>query len=125
MKKPLMKRKITVAATTFMMIFTLAGSSMMLTGCGGTDSTSVAVEDIAALEEARDEAYAKDLTETLAYDEKLNDSDTMFRGAGSAAEIAASEYLEKQWKEIGLTDVTRDAVTVDGWETGVSQTKRY
>lgn len=120
MKRPLMKSKITITATVLMLILTMAGSSMVLTGCGDKASTSVAAEDIAALEGARDEAFAKNMTETLAYDEALNDPDTIYRGAGSAAEIAASEYLEKQWKKIGLTDVSRDAVTVDGWQTGES-----
>ena len=114
MKRPLIMKGLAFAAAACMMMTTLT-----LTGCGSS-SSSVAADDIAALEKAVDEEYAKAMTETLAYDEKLNDEDTSYRGGGSASEIAASEYLAAEFEKIGLTDVTRDEVTVDGWATGES-----
>ena len=56
----------------------------------------------------------------MAYDKALNDVDTNYRGGGSEAEIAASEYLAEEFEKIGLSDVTRDEVIVDGWQTGES-----
>lgn len=117
MRKSLIKRRVLVAATVTAM---LASSLFAMTGCGGSNSTSVIVDDIAALEEAADEEYAKEMTETLAYDESLNDPDTLYRGAGSASEIATADYLAKEFEKIGLTDVTKDEVIVDGWATGES-----
>lgn len=115
MKKSLMRNRITVVV----MMFVLIAGTFMMTGCGNK-SDSVIANDVAALEKAADEAYAKELTEKLAYDKKLNDADTNYRGAGSASEIATSKYLVKEFEKIGLTDVTRDEVTVDGWQTGES-----
>ncbi len=114
MKKNCLKSRIALAAVACM-----AFSTLTLTGCGSS-STSAAADDIVALEKAADEEYAKTMTETLAHDEALNDVDTNYRGAGSEAEIAASKYLAKEFEKIGLTEVTRDAVTVDGWQTGES-----
>ena len=39
-----------------------------------------------------------------------------YRTAGSAAEAATGDMLYKEMKEIGLTDVTKDTFTLDGWE---------
>lgn len=39
-----------------------------------------------------------------------------YRTAGSAAETATGDMLYKEMKEIGLTDVTKDTFTLDGWE---------
>lgn len=117
MKKSLLKKRILVGVTVCMM----AGATLVAaTGCKGSTSSSVAADDIAAIEAAADEEYAKKMTEKLAYDEKLNDVDTLYRGGGSASEIAASEYLAKEFEKIGLSDVTRDEVIVDGWATGES-----
>lgn len=116
MKKALIKKGLAFAVTACMVTGTF-----MLTGCGSSDSSSsAAADDIAALQEAVDEEYAKEMTETLAYDEELNDEDTYYRGGGSASEIAASEYIAKEFEKIGLSDVTRDEVIVDGWATGES-----
>lgn len=121
MKKSLLVKRVLVGAT----IGTLICAMSLTTGCGSQSSqaTGPAAEDIAALENVVDEDFAKDMTETLAYDKKINDVDTMNRGGGSASELAASKYIEKKFKKIGLQDVTRDAVTVDGWTSGESYMK--
>ena len=112
MKKDLLRKRLAAG-----LVGCMALSTLMLTGCGNS-STSVVADDVAALEEAADEAYAREMTETLAYDEALNDEDTLYRGAGSASEIATAEYLAAEFEKIGLEDVTLDEVTVDGWATG-------
>ncbi len=116
MKKSLLMKK----GLALAMVGCMAVGTLMLTGCGGSNSTSAAAEDIAAIEEAADEEFAKEMTETLAYDEKLNDEDTLYRGGGSASEHATADYLVEQFKKIGLKDVTKDEVIVDGWATGES-----
>ena len=39
-----------------------------------------------------------------------------YRPAGSRAEFETGEFLVREMQEIGLSDVHKDAVTVDGWE---------
>ena len=39
-----------------------------------------------------------------------------YRTAGSAAETATGDMLYREMKAIGLTDVTRDTFSLDGWE---------
>ena len=39
-----------------------------------------------------------------------------FRAAGSTAEHAAADFVARQMKAIGLTDVRKEAVPVDAWE---------
>jgi len=39
-----------------------------------------------------------------------------YRPAGSQAEFKTGEMLKKEMESIGLSQVTKDAVTVDGWE---------
>lgn len=39
-----------------------------------------------------------------------------YRPAGSKAEFATGEMLKAEMESLGLSDVTKDAVTVDGWE---------
>ena len=39
-----------------------------------------------------------------------------YRTAGSVAETATGDMLYKEMKSIGLTDVTKDTFTLDGWE---------
>lgn len=116
MKKSLLMKK----GLAFAMVGCMAVGTLMLTGCGGSSSTSAAADDIAAIEEAADEEFAREMTETLAYDENLNDKDTFYRGGGSASEHATADYLVEQFKKIGLEDVTKDEVIVDGWATGES-----
>ena len=114
MKKTLLGKGMVAVTATLVVL-----SVVSFTGCGASSDSAVS-DDIAALEKAVDEGYAKEMTETLAYDKALNDVDTNYRGGGSEAEIAASEYLAEEFEKIGLSDVTRDEVIVDGWQTGES-----
>lgn len=38
-----------------------------------------------------------------------------YRSAGSKAEFLTGEMLKKEMEEIGLSGVTKDEITVDGW----------
>ena len=108
----MMKKFLAVLLTAAMVFGTIS-----LTGCES------ATEHDISLAEAADEAFAKEMTETLAFDESLNDPDTLFRGAGSDAEHATADYIAQQFESIGLQEVTKDKVTVDGWQTGESYMK--
>ena len=39
-----------------------------------------------------------------------------YRTAGSKAEFETGEMLKEEMERLGLSEVTKDAVTVDGWE---------
>ena len=108
-----MKKKLLVAVLTAAMVF----GTISLTGC------KTATNNTGSLSESADEAFAKEMTETLAYDERLNDPDTLFRGAGSDSEHATADYIVGKFEEIGLQEVTKDKVKVDGWQTGESYMK--
>ena len=108
-----MKKKILVAMMTAAMVF----GTISLTGC------ETATDNQGTLSESADEVFAKEMTKTLAFDESLNDPDTLFRGAGSDSEHATADYIVSKFEEIGLQDVTKDEVTVDGWQTGESYIK--
>ena len=121
-----MKKKLLVAIMTLVM----ATGTISLAGCGGSGDSGDAGEQAAAetpsnnpLVQVADEAFAKEMTEALAYDENFNDPDTQFRGGGSDAEHATADYIVEQFEAIGLQDVTKDEVTVDGWQTGESYLK--
>lgn len=81
-------------------------------------SDSYAAKDIYNMTQKSDAAlkYADQIGNTLAYDSEYFDEDSGFRTAGSDAEHRASKYLASQFKSIGLTDVSRDPVTVDKWQ---------
>ena len=87
---------------------------------GNADMDQVMKAQVEALEKSADEPFAKDMTNELAYNENYNDVDTMFRGGGSAAEHATADYIAGQYEKIGLKEVTKEKVVVDGWETGES-----
>ena len=49
--------------------------------------------------------------------EKFRSNEVLgYRPAGSKAEFETGEMLYREMKAIGLSDVCKDAVTVDGWE---------
>ena len=87
---------------------------------GTREMAKIMKDNVAKIEQAADEPFAKEMTLKLAYDENLNDVDTLFRGGGSTAEHATADYIKGVYEEIGLQDVTKEEVTVDGWETGES-----
>lgn len=87
---------------------------------GSRDAADLLKDNVSKLEAAADESFAQMMTYTLAYNKRLNDVDTMFRGGGSAAEHATAEYIAQTYEDIGLEDVQKVPVTVDGWETGES-----
>lgn len=49
--------------------------------------------------------------------EQYRSNDTLgYRSAGSLAEYRTGELLKQEMERIGLSQVTRDAIKVDGWE---------
>lgn len=87
------------------------------TSCSSSSDLSMSKDIDKMLEftsKATDEAET--VAYKLAYDEKLADDSTGFRTAGSDAEHRAADYLVKEFKKIGLTDVGKEAVTVDKWQ---------
>ena len=87
---------------------------------GSREMAEIMKENVAKIEVVADEPFAKEMTLDLAYKEGLNDEDTMFRGGGSRAELATADYIAGKYESIGLQDVTKDEVEIDGWETGES-----
>ena len=58
--------------------------------------------------------YAYDFTKSL--EEFKTNEKLGYRTAGSQAEIQTGNKIFEEMKEIGLTEVTRDEITVDTWE---------
>ena len=89
-----MKKKLLVATLTAVMAF----GTISLSGCeSATDNTGT-------LAESADEAFAKEMTETLAYDESLNDPDTLFRGAGSDSDDYYAAACRQRKNPPGISD---------------------
>ena len=99
-----------------------SGAQASCTVKAAAQSEKVA-KSIAKLAEVADEPFAQEMTYTLAYDEKLNDPDTFYRGGGSKAEHATADYIADQYKKAGLQEITKHKVVVDGWESGESWLK--
>ena len=91
-----------------------------MTACGGSDNkvdSDLSVEaDVQNYIDSIDMEYAYDLAETLAYDEEYWDNELGWRTSGSDAEHKTADFLEKEMKEIGLTDVEKIATTVDKFQ---------
>lgn len=91
-----------------------------LTACGGSDnkvdSELSMAEDVQSYIDSIDMEYAYDLAETLAYDEQYWDNELGWRTAGSDAEHKAADFLEKEMKAIGLTEVEKVGTTVDKFQ---------
>ncbi|MGN0704456.1 MAG: M28 family peptidase [Lentihominibacter sp.] len=112
------KRFLSFAAVLMLVIMTFSA-------CGGekeaADHTAVTselsmAEDVKAYLEKVDMEYAYNLTETLAYDETYWDNELGWRTAGSDAEHRAANFLAKEMKSIGLTDIEKVPVKVDKFQ---------
>ena len=69
------------------------------------------------------EPYARKVAKNLSTDDSLLSSVLGFRTAGSDAEHAGAAYLEKEMKQLGLSQVQQVPVEVDRWEyTGATLT---
>ena len=87
---------------------------------GTREMAEIMGENAAKIAGVADEPFAKQMTMDLAYNADLNDPDTTFRGGGSRTEHAAADYIKGVYEDIGLKNVTKEEVIVDGWETGES-----
>ena len=108
-----MKKRLTCISLALLIALVL----MFGTSCSSSGDLSMSKDVDKMLEftsEATDKAEA--VAYKLAYDEKLADDSTGFRTAGSDAEHRAADYLAKEFEKIGLSDVKKEAVTVDKWQ---------
>ena len=105
--------KVIGAVVSLSMVFSL-------TACGGSDneieSELFMAEDVQSYIDSIDMEYAYDLAETLSYDEKYWDNQLGWRTAGSDAEHKTADFLEKEMKAIGLTDVEKVGTAVDKFQ---------
>ena len=65
---------------------------------------------------AVDEPFVHNLAVTLSTDRSLLSGKQGFRTSGSRAEQAGANFLAREMKRVGLTDVDKVPVTVDRWE---------
>lgn len=113
------KRFLCFAAVMMLVIMTFSA-------CGGqkektaahtaVDSDLSMAEDVKAYLENVDTEYAYNLAETLAYDKQYWDNALGWRTAGSDAEHKTADFLAKEMKNIGLTDVEKVGTTVDKFQ---------
>ena len=89
------------------------------------DSQTKLQKDVQGFIDKTDEAYAKNITKTLATEYPTVDKGMSYvpeggyaygyRNAGSDAEHAAADYLAGEFQKLGL-EVKKDPVTVDKWQ---------
>lgn len=48
----------------------------------------------------------------------FNNTKMGFKGAGSKADLDSANYIAEKMTEMGLTNVTKEEITLDGWEVG-------
>lgn len=84
---------------------------MNLTGC---NETKVEPTDFDKFVSSIDIKYSKVLMNAIST--FGDDPDTGNRGAGSKAEHETADYLYRVMKQMGLSNVTKEGVTVDGWD---------
>lgn len=109
-----MKKRIISIAAVFTLII------MTFSGCGksedGITSDLYFAPDVEAYVEALDMEYAYELAYDLAYNMELADNELGWRTSGSDAEHRTADYLVKEMKSIGLTDVEKVGVPVDKFQ---------
>lgn len=113
------KRFLSLAAVMMLVIMTFSacGGQKEETGAHtAVDSDLSMAEDVKAYLEKVDTKYAYNLAETLAYDEQYWDNSLGWRTAGSDAEHKTADFLAKEMKAIGLTDVEKVGTTVDKFQ---------
>lgn len=100
-----------------MLSLVLALSALFaLSSCGGGEGKEEAAVEESAFDKSVDTEFTKKVMQTIS--EFGDDQATGNRSAGSPAEQAAGEYIKGVMEEIGLSNITADAVTVDGWTFG-------
>lgn len=57
--------------------------------------------------------YANDIIETVC---AMGDSPLGFRGAGGPADLEVADYVAREMKKIGLSDIAKEVVPLDAWE---------
>jgi len=88
--------------------------ALLLTGCADkTNSASVLEEASKNYVASVDVDYSYDLA--LRMEENKSNEQLGYRTAGSEAEFLTGEMLVDEMKRIGLTNVSKDEFTLDGW----------
>lgn len=101
----------------------LSAAMMLLTACstGGTQQGgAVTLEQAqAAFLEKVDVEYSYNLTKKM---EEIRSNEVLgYRTAGSDAELQTGDMLKAEMEAIGLSDVTKDAFTLDTWTFETAQ----
>ena len=108
-----MKKKLLYLPVALLLVLVM----IMATSCSSSSDLSMS-EDIDNMLEFTGDATeeAEAVAYDLAYDMDLADDSTGFRTAGSDAEHRTADYLAEKFEEIGLVEVSKEAVTVDKWQ---------
>ena len=91
---------------------------MMLAGCA---NEKVSVDTTTSVLKQAQEAYLESVDVDYSYDlairmEDIRSNEALgYRTAGSKAEFETGEMLKQEMENIGLTNVTKDEFTLDGW----------
>lgn len=80
-----------------------------MTACSGNNDS----EAVNNYNDVIDVEFAKEVAQTIS--EFGDDPATGMRSAGSPAETETVEYIKSVMEEIGLSNVTMEEITVDGW----------
>ncbi len=91
------------------LIFVFSAAACGNPGHGQSDASADA--DFAAYVQCVDAGYSYGLMKTLTGFQ--TNEDLGFRTAGSAAELAAADFIESEMKNIGLENVQKEPITVD------------
>ena len=100
---------------------------LLLTGCSQGSTASPSEHEDALTLEAAQSAYLEhvDTDYSFALAKKLEDIRSNealgYRTAGSEAELQTGDMLKAEMEAIGLSDVTKDAFTLDTWTFETAQ----
>lgn len=104
-----MKKKTAVLLALIMVLTTV-----VFTGCGNKTTSEIEYsEEFQAFLNVLDTDYSKEVQQFIS--EQGDDDALGFRGAGGEAETTVAEYVKEQMTNMGLSNVTMDPITVDGW----------
>lgn len=93
-----------------LVIFALLLSiSIIFTGCQSGTSETVGTKKLSNEYESIVRGYALELL-------SFNNTKMGFKAAGSEADFKSAAYIVEEMKEIGLTNVTKEEITLDGWD---------
>ena len=107
-----MKKKLALLLV-LMMVLSAFTACKETGGSGQSAEKNDYPEDFQAFLDVLDVDFSSEVDKTIS--EQGDDPALGFRSAGSPAEKATANYIEKTMEEIGLKNVTVDQTDVDGW----------